>query len=69
MYKDFNDMFDGQINAIQEKIKLIAEVCTDKQKTGVVWSLQKISYEIDQLIFGIEIDNVSKPVEPTEEAN
>ena len=36
MYKDFNEMFDGQINAIQEKIKLISEVCTDKQKTGVV---------------------------------
>lgn len=60
MYKNRDEMFDGIIKNLKKNIKRVEESTSVAQRKGVVGSIQKLNTEIEQLIFGIELDNVSK---------
>lgn len=76
MYANWDEMFFDIIKNMKKNIKRVEDNSTEVQRKWIVWTIQKIDSELQQLIFGIELDNVSNAekkakemVQPTEEVN
>jgi len=52
-------MFASQIEAVKANITRVEEKSTPLQRKGIVGTLQKIGRELEDLVFGIELDNVN----------